>query len=137
MYYNAKIHKEEGVYIVSFLDFPSIMTYGDTIHEALEHAYDALNGSLEVMFEKGFRIPEPTEKKGKDMYQITVEPRIALAFELRKLRSQKTQKEIAKSLGISYQAYQKLENPRKSNPTIRTLEKISNAFHKHLSIRFA
>ena len=41
---------------------------------------------------------------------------------------------IAKKLGISYQAYQKLENPRKCNPTVKTLEKISEVLGKNLVI---
>ena len=49
-------------------------------------------------------------------------------YTLRKMRVGKSQMQIAHSLGISYQAYQKLENPRKCNPTIKTLEKISSVF---------
>ena len=50
---------------------------------------------------------------------------------------QRSQVEIARELGISYQAYQKLENPRKCNPTIKTLERISEVLGKHLEINFA
>ncbi|HHE39172.1 MAG TPA: XRE family transcriptional regulator, partial [Candidatus Cloacimonetes bacterium] len=44
----------------------------------------------------------------------------------------KSQIEIAKKLGISYQAYQKLENPRKCNPTLKTLEKIAKTMKKKI-----
>jgi hypothetical protein len=38
-------------------------------------------------------------------------------------------------LGLSYQAYQRLENPRKSNPTIKTLERIARAFGSELVVQ--
>jgi predicted RNase H-like HicB family nuclease len=31
--------------------------------------------------------------------------------------------DIARKLGLSYQSYQRLENPRKANPTVKTLER--------------
>ncbi|MDR0635822.1 MAG: helix-turn-helix domain-containing protein [Treponema sp.] len=36
---------------------------------------------------------------------------------------------------MSYQAYQRLENPRKSNPTIKTLERIAHAFGRELNVQ--
>jgi antitoxin HicB len=50
------------------------------------------------------------------------------------MRDGRTQIEIARKLGISYQAYQKLENPRKCNPTIKTLERIGEVMGKRLSL---
>jgi len=43
--------------------------------------------------------------------------------------------ETAKRLGISYQSYQKLENPNKANPTLKTLEKVVKAFGKRLVMK--
>ena len=56
------------------------------------------------------------------------------AWELRKLRGNLPQSEIAKRLGLTYQAYQRLENPIKGNPTIKTLEKVAKVFGKRLVI---
>jgi len=39
-------------------------------------------------------------------------------------------------LNISYQVYQRLENPRKANPTVKTLEKIARVFGKHVELSF-
>ncbi|MCX5827041.1 MAG: helix-turn-helix transcriptional regulator [Deltaproteobacteria bacterium] len=55
---------------------------------------------------------------------------------LRKLRAGHTQQEIAHKLKISFQAYQRLENPRKANPTIKTLEKVASAYGKHITLGF-
>jgi antitoxin HicB len=46
------------------------------------------------------------------------------------------QSEAAKKLGISYQAYQRLENPSKCNPTIKTLERVAKVFQKQLHVEF-
>jgi antitoxin HicB len=44
---------------------------------------------------------------------------------------------LARELEISYQAYQKLENPRKCNPTVKKLEKISSVMGRKLEISFS
>jgi antitoxin HicB len=126
MHYYAKIVRKEGAYIVSFPDLPNINTYGETLRESLAHAEEALNGSLESDFERGFSLPSPTKPIGKSYYAIPLLPHLEIAFTLRKLRSGKSQTEIAKKLGVSYQAYQRLENPRLCNPTMKTLEKIGS-----------
>ncbi|WP_224984031.1 helix-turn-helix domain-containing protein [Geomonas agri] len=35
---------------------------------------------------------------------------------------------------IAYQVYQRLENPRKANPTIKTLEKIAKVFGRRVDL---
>ena len=124
MQYYAKIARKEGSFLVSFPDFPNINTYGKTLQNALTNAEEALNGSLESDFERGFSLPSPTKPVGRQYYAIPLLPHLGIAFTLRRLRSGRSQTEIAAQLGISYQAYQRLENPRLCNPTIKTLEKI-------------
>ncbi len=136
MEYIARIRQEDGVYLVSFPDFEHVNTYGETREEALRNAHDALNGVLSVDFERGYVLPAPSPKRGRDAVPVRVDSNIALAYQLRALREGQTQAAIAKRIGISYQAYQKLENPRKCNPTVKTLEKISRAFGKTLEVGF-
>ncbi len=137
MNFYAKIVKEAGTYLVSFPDLENVNTYGDTLDEALKNASEALNGSLEADFDRGYTLPGPKTIKGRNMHRVEVAPHIEIAYMLRKLRSDYSQKEIADRLGISPQAYQKLENPRKCNPTIKTLEKISRVMNKRLQVEFA
>jgi antitoxin HicB len=59
---------------------------------------------------------------------------IAVALQLRELRGDKSQTEIARKLGLTYQAYQRLENPQRANPTLKTLERIAGAFGKELAV---
>jgi antitoxin HicB len=134
--YPATIKKTKEGFLVSFVDFDTIHTWGATLEQALENAEEALNGCLESDFERGFSIPEPSEKKGRTVHYIPVKPHIAVALMLRAMRAGHTQQEIARKLNISFQVYQRLENPRKANPTIKTLEKVARAYGKHVSVGF-
>ena len=62
-------------------------------------------------------------------YAVEVEPNIAFAIMLRKNRGNKTQIEVADKLNISYQQYQNLENPKKTNPTLKTIAKLQKIFN--------
>ena len=135
MEFYARISKSEGDYLVSFPDFPNINTYGSTLEDALDNAQEALNGTLETEFERGYSLPSQSDHKGKRSYHpVRVLPHIEIAYELKKLRNGHSQTEIARKLGISYQSYQKLENPRKCNPTVKTLERIGRVLGKELII---
>lgn len=134
--YPAYILKDDDAYLVSFLDLENVSTYGATIEEALANAEEALNGCLESDFERNFAIPDPSASDSPEVHQIPVSSHIAVAIMLRKLRADRSQIEIARQLHISYQVYQRLENPRKSNPTLKTLEKVARVFGKRVELNF-
>jgi antitoxin HicB len=136
MVYYAKIIKQDGAFLVSFPDLANVNTYGDTLKEALKNAAEAINGALETDFERGYILPETKARRGRSMHPIEIYPHIEIAYTLRHLRNGYTQAQIAKRLGISQQAYQKLENPRNCNPTVKTLEKISGVLNKKLEVCF-
>jgi antitoxin HicB len=94
-------------------------------------AEDALNAVLESEIEHGLAVRSPVYKNG---YPIPVSNNILLSMQLRQLRGNLSQTDIAKKLGMTYQSYQRLENPRKANPTIKTLEKIARVYGRQLSI---
>jgi len=131
MVYYCKIKKEGNEYIVRFPDMTNIVTCGFTREEALAMAKEALEGCLESDISHGNPVPPPVYEKG---CPVTVASHIALALKLRELRGGQSQTNIAKKLGLSYQAYQRLENPRKANPTVKTLEKIARVYGRELSI---
>ena len=132
MFYYCTIEKEGKEYIVQFPDMPNVVTCGFSKDEALAMAKEALDGCLEADISQGNTIPRPSFKKG---YPITVANHITVAMQLRELRGSQSQTDIAKKLGLSYQAYQRLENPRKSNPTIKTLERIAHIFGQELNVQ--
>jgi antitoxin HicB len=136
MKFFAKVKKESGAYIVSFPDLPNVNTYGDTLEEALKNAAEALNGALLADFGRGFELPRPRQYKGRSYHPITVVPHIAVAYQLRQLRNGESQGRIARNLGVSYQVIQKLENPRTSNPSLKTLEKLAQVFGKRIEVAF-
>lgn len=134
--YPARIEQEEESYLVTFPDLENVVTYGSTFEEALQNAEEALNGCIEADFERNFNIPAPSALSGEDIHHIPVAPHVAVAVMLRDLRAGRSQIEVARQLDISYQVYQRLENPRKANPTIKTLEKIARVFGKRIDLAF-
>ena len=125
MKYYCTLKKEDGVYYVAFPDLPHVFTFGNTKKEALEMAREALNGVLESETSRGIKIALPNFISE---YAVEVEPNIAFAIMLRKNRGNKTQIEVADKLNISYQQYQNLENPKKTNPTLKTIAKLQKIF---------
>jgi antitoxin HicB len=63
--------------------------------------------------------------------------RVALAILSARKRRGLTQQQAADALGISQQAYQRLETPGRSNPTLRTLARISAVLGLDLQLRAA
>ena len=131
MVYNCIIEKKGKEYIASFPDFPNIITCGFSNEEARIMAKEALDGCLEADISRGLTIPPPSYKKG---YPVSVSSHIVLSLQLRELRGEHSQSDIARKLGLSYQAYQRLENPRKANPTVKTLEKIARIYGRELKV---
>ena len=127
MIYNCDITEKDGKFIAQFPDMTNVLTYGSSLEEALEMAKDALDGVLSVDIENGFPI-SPSKYTGG--YPVEVSPKVAFAIELRKARAEKSLKEVAEKAGMTYQQYQRLENPRKTNPTLETLYKLQKVFNR-------
>jgi antitoxin HicB len=75
-------------------------------------------------------IPQPSEINGSDIYHIEPDLKIAFAITLKQERERQglTQKEVADRMHIKWAFYQRIENPRKSNPTLGTIEKLQQVF---------
>lgn len=135
MEYLAKIVSYDDGWNVSFPDKENVNTFGESLEDAIKMAEEALNETLEVEFDLGFDIVPVGRHRGKDLYPITVRPHIVVAYRLKELRAARTQVEFARLIGTSQQDYQRLEKSR-SNPTIKTLEKIAKANGKRLVVNF-
>ena len=103
--------------------------YGETLDVARKNAKEAVTGYLESINLRKLYIPKPSKLIGEDIYFIEPEKHVAFALWLKKKRKELgyTQEEIAKSLGIAYQTYQRFEDPSKSNPTLKTITKIERS----------
>ncbi|MBI5178188.1 MAG: type II toxin-antitoxin system HicB family antitoxin [Nitrospinae bacterium] len=129
--YPANIVKgEDGIYTVTFPDFPEAVTDGATLEEALHNASEALTLTLEGRMEEGMEIPSPKER-GRHL--VAPAARVQSAVLLKMARGKRTVAEIARALGTSWPAAQKLEDPRHS-PTLKQLEKAAAAMGKKLLI---
>ncbi|MDY6845474.1 MAG: type II toxin-antitoxin system HicB family antitoxin [Thermodesulfobacteriota bacterium] len=134
--YPAKViySKSDKCYLVEFLDLPGCVTYGETLDEAKKNANEALTGYLESIDLRKIKIPVPSNRKGKNIYYIGPEKRVAFALWLKMKRIEQglTQKDMAKRLNINFQSYQKYENPRKTNPTLKTILKVESILKDHV-----
>ncbi|GMO59012.1 MAG: hypothetical protein Ta2G_18950 [Termitinemataceae bacterium] len=114
--------------------YKGFMTCGDSLEDAKAMAGEAVSGLLETYLEHGdsFIIPVPDESD--NWYDIEIDPGLAFAFWLRNVRTSRnmTLADVADQMGVKYQVYQKLENPRTANPTLKTLKKLERIFDKEL-----
>jgi predicted RNase H-like HicB family nuclease/DNA-binding XRE family transcriptional regulator len=138
MKYPGIIEKEDDGYIIRFPDLPGCHTEGDTKEELINMAKGVLLSHLEVLFDYSQTpIPEPSEIKGKNIIYFDVPPEIAIPIMLRKIRLEEnlTQKDLAERINITQQTYQRIEDVRKFNATVKTLEKIVKALGKKLEFQ--
>ena len=131
--YPAKFEKApEGGYVVEFIDIPSCVTEGDTLEEAKAMAREALSAMLYSLDSRKMTIPEPSKTKKKGIVFIEPEIKIAFAITLKKERERMglSQKDVAERLNVNWTYYQRIENPRKTNPTLGTIEKLQKVFNR-------
>ena len=97
-------------------------------------AKEAVTGLLESYLEHGDKFIIPKGKSTSDWYCIEIEPSLAFTLWLRNSRisHNMTLNEVAAKMGVKYQVYQKLENPRTSNPTLKTIKKLEKIFGQEL-----
>jgi antitoxin HicB len=123
-----KYSRSDKCYLVKFPDLRGCFTYGESIEEARRNAHEALSGYLESIDLRKVGIPAPSKLKGKYVEYINPDKRIAFAIwlKIKRLEQGYTQKDMARMLNIHFQSYQKFENPKKTNPTLKTIEKVES-----------
>jgi antitoxin HicB len=121
-------------YVESPPFYSGILTYGDTLEEAKEMAREAVSGLLESYLEHGDAFTLPEMPNQPDWYGIELEPGLAFSLWLRSIRKTHNMSlhDVADKMGVKYQVYQKLENPRTANPTLKTLKKLEKIFDTEL-----
>ncbi len=137
-YYAILFHEPESDTVgVRFPAHSGIITYGRGWEEATEMAREALSAALEAEFERGASLPparRPKAKRGERLVFVRLDPEVRTAYLLRSWREEAglTQKEMARRMDITYQAYQRMERPGRSNLTVATLEKVAEALDRKL-----
>ena len=134
--YQAKILRDGNSYSVEFPDLPGCFSTGKTLDEAKHMASEALSLYLEEARDPKWKVPRARNRKGKSYIWIYPDSSVAIALALRKCRLSLRlgQVQAAKKIGITVQQLQKLETPGKSNPTVKTLAKISKTLNVDLEI---
>jgi DNA-binding XRE family transcriptional regulator/predicted RNase H-like HicB family nuclease len=128
--------EDDGTIMVQGCEpFTGVLTFGDDRAHALAMAREALTGVLEAMLDAGEAIPRPTQVEGPDIAYVTPEPTLVAPILLKWAREEAriSQVELAERIGVSQQAYQKLERAR-SNPSIKTLARVARALGRELQL---
>ena len=138
--YFARITRQRsGGYLAEFPELPGCLTEGDTLEGALKNAHKALSAWLYVALRNGDELSPGRIRRGPGYHRIVPDLDVLVPLVVLSARKRRglTQEQVAKALGISQQAYRKLEMPGKSNPTLRTLERLSGVLGLELSLRAA
>ena len=114
--------------------YDGYITYGDSLDEAKSMAAEAVTGLLESYLEHGDKFSIPKTVAANGWHNIEIEPGLAFALWLRNARisHNMTLADVADKMGVKYQVYQKLENPKTANPTLKTLKKLEAIFGQEL-----
>lgn len=138
--YPVRIEKDEesgALFVEGLTPLTNVLTYGNTLEDALENAREVLTGILGSMLDHGDDIPDPGAPKGKekDIYWIEPDPKVAIPILVRKVRLEAgmTLEELAGKAGVTYQQIQKWERSG-TNPTISSLEKVFRAMGRKLEL---
>lgn len=125
MHYHFKTHKEGKFYWAECLELKGCVTQAYSKRELQKNIVNVLNFYLDEPADSQLVFPLPRKNfKGRNIIKIKVEPTIAFAFSLRRLRLTKkmTQKQAAASLGLkNIYSYQRLESSKTANPSLLTL----------------
>ncbi len=138
--YIARLTKERGGgYLVDFPDLPGCLTEGRTLRAALDNARQALSGWLYVAIKHGDEIPRARVHLSRGCHRVVPDLDVAIPLTILAARKRRglTQQAMARALGVTQQAYRKLEMPGKSNPTLKTLERLSKVLDLELELRAA
>jgi antitoxin HicB len=138
--YYARVTKQRGRgFLVEFPDIPGCLTEGDTLRHALENAREALSGWLFVAIKHGDEIPASRVRPGPRFHRVAPDPDVTIPLAILSARKRRglTQQHVAAALGISQQAYRKLEMPGKSNPTLKTLVRLGAVLGLELHLEAA
>ncbi|MBI4041331.1 MAG: helix-turn-helix transcriptional regulator [Deltaproteobacteria bacterium] len=125
MIFHAKIKKEENGYQIQFIELPNVVTFSEKKENIIGIAREALVGCVEADLDRLLDLPLPKKIKAKNIISISLPLHLSCVILFKKLRHKErlTTAEIAKKLGISRQAYERLESSR-ANPSAETIERV-------------
>lgn len=138
--YAARLLEEDGFVVAEFPDVGGAgqATQGKTWDEAREMAQDLIDSYITVCLKQDEDPMEPQETlpRGKRWEWVYPSQRVALAWQLRRLRRKAgmTQKQVANALGVAQETYVRWENPEKMNARVDTLERLARVYGGRLQV---
>ncbi len=134
--FKAKIIRDGKGYMAEFPDLPGCFSYGRTIEDAKLKSAEALDLYLEEANNPQWILPAAKDYQGTSYHWISAGPDIAIPLMIREARKTHnlSQQRLADLLQMKLQTYQKLEYPRKSNPTAKTLILIASVLEESFEL---
>ncbi|HYU33559.1 MAG TPA: type II toxin-antitoxin system HicB family antitoxin [Thermoanaerobaculia bacterium] len=127
--------QEGGGFVVQFPDLEEAFTEGATPEECAFNAAEVLTGILEQRLEDGVEIPLPSQPAQGPVASPSAAVQTAILVRLTRQAEGKSLADLARALGTSWPAVQRLEKPN-ANPTLKQLERAANALGKRLVLGF-
>ena len=121
-------------FLVQFVDIEEAFTAGETLEEAVFNASEVLTGILSYRLDNKIEIPLPSETQA-GQYVIAPDTATQTAMLIRQSRKDRSLSDLARTLGTSWPAAQRLENPHHS-PNLKQLERAAAALGKRLVLEF-
>ncbi len=132
MKYHFTIRKQKKGYWANCVELEGCTTQGASETELKKNMEEALNLFLDEPSDSKTIFPLPKKNyRGRNIVEVRVAPKVALAFLIRKYRLERnlTQTEAAKLLGLKgLYSYQRLESSKTANPEFETIVRIKKAF---------
>jgi len=127
--------KEDGGFVVTFVDIPEAISQGDSLPQALAAAKDALESALDFYFEDKRAVPAPSRpKRGQHVIELPA----SLSAKVLLLNEMVTQDvrpaELARRLNTTPQEINRLTNVRHTT-RIDGIAAALQALGKHLDMR--
>lgn len=127
--------QETGGFLVQLVDLEEAFTEGATLEECAFNAAEVLTAILEQRLADGVEVPLPTSRTDLPVASPSAAVQTALLVRLTRQAEGKSLADLARALGTSWPAVQRLEKPN-ANPTLKQLERAANALGKRLVLGF-
>ncbi|MFH1017126.1 MAG: type II toxin-antitoxin system HicB family antitoxin [Pseudomonadota bacterium] len=127
--YPAIFHRQKHGFWVEFPDLPGCLTEGRSFEDARRMAKEALSGVLGVRLEYDEPIRKASKVAGRNVVWIEPDLNVGVALSLRQYRKRRgqTMRDLARKMNVAVGEVQRLEDPRRSNPTVAKLVQICRA----------
>ena len=124
------VSQENGALLVSFVDLPDTFTEGQTLDEALFNGTEVLSAMLGWHLDQGHAIAPPSLGVAGAPY-IAPDAKTQAVMLLRDARGERSMADLARGLGTSWAAAQRLDDPHHW-PSLKQLERAARVLGKRL-----